>query len=56
MPRPPKGTSYTTSKYAITRLTKAISLDGQAFSITCGQIDIGNAATDMTSTMNSGSL
>jgi NADP-dependent 3-hydroxy acid dehydrogenase YdfG len=37
-------------------LTKAISLDGRAYDIACGQIDIGNAATDMTSQMNSGSL
>ncbi|UJW85784.1 SDR family oxidoreductase [Devosia sp. SL43] len=52
----PGAASYTTSKHAITGLTKAISLDGRAFSIACGQIDIGNAATDMTSTMNTGSL
>lgn len=55
VPRP-HAASYTTSKHAITGLTKAISLDGRAFNIACGQIDIGNAATDMTSTMNSGSL
>lgn len=52
----PGAASYTTSKHAITGLTKAISLDGRAFNIACGQIDIGNAATDMTSHMNSGSL
>lgn len=52
----PQAASYTASKHAITGLTKAISLDGRAFDIACGQIDIGNAATDMTSTMNSGSL
>jgi NAD(P)-dependent dehydrogenase (short-subunit alcohol dehydrogenase family) len=52
----PQAASYTTSKHAITGLTKAISLDGRAFNIACGQIDIGNAATDMTSQMNSGSL
>tara|TARA_R110002020_G_scaffold18686_9_gene64840 strand:- start:2462 stop:3235 length:774 start_codon:yes stop_codon:yes gene_type:complete len=52
----PEAASYTTSKSAITGLTKAISLDGRAFGIACGQIDIGNAATDMTSQMNSGSL
>ena len=40
--------SYTASKHAITGLTKSISLDGRAFSIACGQIDIGNTATDMT--------
>jgi len=52
----PEAASYTTSKHAITGLTKAISLDGRQFGIACGQIDIGNAATDMTSQMNSGSL
>lgn len=55
VPRP-HAASYTTSKHAITGLTKAISLDGRAYNIACGQIDIGNAATDMTSSMNSGSL
>jgi NAD(P)-dependent dehydrogenase (short-subunit alcohol dehydrogenase family) len=55
VPRP-EAASYTASKHAITGLTKAISLDGRAFSIACGQIDIGNAATDMTSQMNAGSL
>ncbi|WP_332701751.1 SDR family oxidoreductase [Devosia sp.] len=55
VPRP-GAASYTATKHAITGLTKAISLDGRAFSIACGQIDIGNAATDMTSTMSSGSL
>ncbi|MCP8882537.1 SDR family oxidoreductase [Devosia sp. XJ19-1] len=55
MPRP-QAASYTASKHAITGLTKAISLDGRAFNIACGQIDIGNAATDMTSNMSAGSL
>jgi NAD(P)-dependent dehydrogenase (short-subunit alcohol dehydrogenase family) len=55
VPRP-QAASYTTSKHAITGLTKSISLDGRAFNIACGQIDIGNAATDMTSNMSSGSL
>ncbi len=55
VPRP-QAASYTTTKHAMTGLTKAISLDGRAFNIACGQIDIGNAATDMTSAMNSGSL
>lgn len=55
VPRP-GAASYTATKHAITGLTKAISLDGRAFNIACGQIDIGNAATDMTSQMNSGSL
>ena len=55
VPRP-GAASYTATKHAVTGLTKAISLDGRAFSIACGQIDIGNAATDMTSGMNAGSL
>ncbi len=55
VPRP-QAASYTTTKHAITGLTKAISLDGRAYNIACGQIDIGNAATDMTSAMNAGSL
>lgn len=55
VPRP-GAASYTATKHAITGLTKAISLDGRAFDIACGQIDIGNAATDMTSHMNAGSL
>ncbi|MET3925802.1 SDR family oxidoreductase [Devosia sp. 2618] len=52
----PGAASYTATKHAITGLTKAISLDGRAFGIACGQIDIGNTATDMTSQMSSGSL
>jgi len=55
VPRP-QAASYTTTKHAITGLTKAISLDGRPFNIACSQIDIGNAATDMTSHMNAGSL
>ncbi len=55
VPRP-GAAAYTATKHAITGLTKAISLDGRAFSIACGQIDIGNTATDMTSKMTSGSL
>ena len=39
--------TYTTTKHAITGLTKTISLDGRPFDIACGQIDIGNAATDI---------
>ncbi|MEO8099142.1 MAG: SDR family oxidoreductase [Acidobacteriota bacterium] len=50
----PNSAPYTTTKHAITGLTKSISLDGRAFDIACGQIDIGNAATDMTSRMSSG--
>jgi NAD(P)-dependent dehydrogenase (short-subunit alcohol dehydrogenase family) len=55
VPRP-QAASYTTTKHAISGLTKAISLDGRPFSIACGQIDIGNTATDMTARMSSGSL
>lgn len=47
---------YTASKHAITGLTKATSLDGRAHDIACGQIDIGNAATDMTDEMAAGIL
>lgn len=45
---------YTATKHAITGLTKSITLDGRAFGIACGQIDIGNAATDMTLHMTTG--
>src|ERR1017187_8979366 len=45
---------YTATKHAITGLTKCISLDGRKYDIACGQIDIGNAATDMTARMASG--
>jgi NAD(P)-dependent dehydrogenase (short-subunit alcohol dehydrogenase family) len=45
---------YTATKHAITGLTKSISLDGRPFDITCGQIDIGNAATPMTEKMSQG--
>ena len=45
---------YTASKHAVTGLTKAMSLDGRAFDIACGQIDIGNAASDMTARMTHG--
>ncbi len=44
----PNTAPYTATKHAITGLTKSTSLDGRAFNIACGQIDIGNAATDMT--------
>ena len=52
----PGAAPYTASKHAITGLTKSISLDGRAFNIACGQIDIGNTATDMTARMSTGSL
>ena len=44
----PGSVGYTATKHAITGLTKSISLDGRPFNIACGQIDIGNAATEMT--------
>jgi NAD(P)-dependent dehydrogenase (short-subunit alcohol dehydrogenase family) len=47
---------YTMTKHAITGLTKCISLDGRKFQIACGQIDIGNAATESTQAMASGVL
>ncbi len=50
----PMSAPYTATKHAITGLTKAISLDGRQFNITCGQIDIGNAGTEMTIPMAAG--
>jgi NAD(P)-dependent dehydrogenase (short-subunit alcohol dehydrogenase family) len=52
----PHSAPYTASKHAITGLTKATALDGRAYDIACGQIDIGNAATDMTARMKEGIL
>lgn len=46
--------AYTTSKHAITGLTRTISLDGRPFNIACGQIDIGNALTEITAKMTTG--
>lgn len=53
VPRP-GSVPYTVSKHAITGLTRSLSLDGRAFGIACGQIDIGNTASDMTEQMNAG--
>jgi NAD(P)-dependent dehydrogenase (short-subunit alcohol dehydrogenase family) len=50
----PGSICYTATKHAITGLTKSLSLDGRAFDIACGQIDIGNAATEMTQAMSRG--
>ena len=50
----PFSAPYTATKHAITGLTKATSLDGRAHDIACGQIDIGNAASDMTQRMTTG--
>lgn len=52
----PNSAPYTATKHAITGLTKASALDGRRFNIACGQIDIGNAGTDMTRSMASGVL
>jgi NAD(P)-dependent dehydrogenase (short-subunit alcohol dehydrogenase family) len=53
VPRP-GSICYTATKHAITGLTKSLSLDGRPFDIACGQIDIGNAATEMTRRMERG--
>ena len=52
----PNSAPYTASKHAITGLTKSTSLDGRKYNIACGQIDIGNAATEMTANMSKGVL
>jgi NAD(P)-dependent dehydrogenase (short-subunit alcohol dehydrogenase family) len=52
----PGSVGYTATKHAITGLTKSISLDGRKYGIACGQIDIGNAATDMTSGIATGAI
>ncbi|AYE87955.1 SDR family oxidoreductase [Sulfitobacter sp. D7] len=55
VPRP-LSVPYTATKHAITGLTRALSLDGRAHDIACGQIDIGNAASEMTERMADGIL
>ena len=50
----PNSAPYTATKHAITGLTKSTSLDGRKYDIACGQIDIGNAATEMTERMKDG--
>ncbi|MBL8866442.1 MAG: SDR family oxidoreductase [Planctomycetia bacterium] len=52
----PHSAPYTATKHAITGLTKSTSLDGRKYDIACGQIDIGNAATEMTTRMAEGIL
>ncbi|MFN0192737.1 MAG: SDR family oxidoreductase [Aestuariivirga sp.] len=53
VPRP-NSAPYTSTKHAITGLTRSTSLDGRKYDIACGQIDIGNAGTDMTAKMSTG--
>ena len=53
VPRP-HSTPYTATKHALAGLTKSTALDGRAFDIACGQIDIGNASTEMTQRMEQG--
>ncbi len=55
VPRP-NSAPYTATKHGITGLTKSLSLDGRKYNIACSQIDIGNAATDMTEKMSAGVL
>lgn len=55
VPRP-RSVAYTASKHALTGLTKSTSLDGRPYRIACGQIDVGNAATEMTEAMAQGVL
>jgi len=50
----PNSAPYTATKHAITGLTKSLSLDGRKYDIACGQIDIGNAATEMAARMAQG--
>jgi NAD(P)-dependent dehydrogenase (short-subunit alcohol dehydrogenase family) len=52
----PNSAPYTSTKHAVTGLTKSSALDGRPFDIACGQIDIGNAASDMTAKMSGGVL
>ena len=53
VPRP-RSLPYTVTKHAVSGLTQALALDGREFGIACGQIDIGNAATEMTAGMDAG--
>ncbi|HEX8712449.1 MAG TPA: SDR family oxidoreductase [Terracidiphilus sp.] len=55
VPRP-NSAPYTATKHAITGLTKCISLDGRAYDVACGQIDIGNAVTEMSERLGKGAL
>lgn len=55
VPRP-QAAAYTASKHAVTGLTKSISLEGRAFGIACGQIDVGNAVTELSAGIGTGAL
>jgi len=55
VPRP-HAAAYTASKHGLTGLTKATALEGRAHHIACGQIDIGNAATELTADISGGAL
>ena len=52
----PNSIAYTATKHAVTGLTKSLSLDGRAYDIACGQIDIGNAETELTKRFTQGVL
>jgi len=52
----PNSIAYTATKHAVTGLTKSLALDGRAFDIACGQIDIGNAETELTQRFSAGVL
>jgi NAD(P)-dependent dehydrogenase (short-subunit alcohol dehydrogenase family) len=52
----PRSAPYTSTKHAVSGLTRSTALDGRAWGIACGQIDIGNAATEMTERMTQGVL
>ena len=54
MCRAPNSAPYTATKHAMTGLTKSTALDGRKYDIACGQIDIGNAETEMTARMKQG--
>jgi NAD(P)-dependent dehydrogenase (short-subunit alcohol dehydrogenase family) len=55
VPRP-RSAPYTATKHAVTGLTRSTSLDGRAYDIACGQIDIGNAATELAGWISAGAL
>jgi NAD(P)-dependent dehydrogenase (short-subunit alcohol dehydrogenase family) len=55
VPRP-RSITYTATKHAITGLTRSTALDGRAYDIACGQLDVGNAATELTEPMAAGIL